>query len=68
MRNWVFCAAINFRRAGSYVDRILKGAKAGDLPIAQPEKLDLAVNLRAAKAIGLTMPRSVLVQATRVVD
>lgn len=57
-----------YRRAPSYIDRILRGAKPGDIPIEQPTDFELRVNLRAAKAIGLTLPPSLLVQASRVVD
>jgi len=55
------------RRAATYVDKILKGANAADLPVEQPMRFDFIVNLKAAKQIGLTVPPNVLVRATRVI-
>jgi putative ABC transport system substrate-binding protein len=58
----------NFRRAAVYVDRLLRGAKVNELPVQFPTKFNIVVNLKTAKALGLTVPQSILLRADEVIE
>ena len=58
----------NYRQAAAYVDKILKGARPGDIPFQGPTRLEFVINLRTARALGLTIPETVLHQATEIIE
>jgi putative ABC transport system substrate-binding protein len=68
LMNYGINSVEQFRRAASYVDKILKGANPGDLPVEQPDKLEFVVNLAVARALDLTIPPSLLTQATEILN
>ena len=66
--SYTYDLADTFRRVAEYADRILRGEKPGDLPVQQPTKFNLVINLKTAKAIGITIPASLLVRADELIE
>ena len=68
MLSYGYDLAANYRNAAKYVDKILKGAKPADLPVEQATKFDLVINLKTAKALGITIPKDILLRADEVIQ